>query len=448
MGCVLGALGCCFGSAACSLCCACCPSTRNSLATRLAYGVLLLIGMVISWIFLIPELADTLAKIPALCKQSAVNVAGIEISPGQIECDKFVGYLSVYRIQFSLACFFFIMMVLMLCVKRSKDPRSAIQNGFWFWKILIIIGICIGAFFIPSQGFAPAIMVIGSICGFIFILLQLILLVDFAHSWNESWVGKGEDGSKIHYFGLIFFTATFYILSIVAIVLLYVYYASKATCGLNIFFITINLVLCIIVSVVSVLPVVQNYHSTSGLLQSSFVTLYVIFLTWSAITSEKPDATCNPSWYDFNKNGNSTMNEVTGSGSVGVSSIVALVIFFGLIVYSALTSSTKSSGGKLLGISGNEETGTPVTDTEGGKSYDDEEQAVAYNYSLFHFMFFLASFYVMMTLTNWFKPTNNLNNFRQSDAAVWVKISSSWTCLLLYFWSVIAPCVFRNRDFS
>jgi hypothetical protein len=107
-------------------------------------------------------------------------------------------------------------------------------------------------------------------------------------SWNESWVGKGEDGSKKHYCGLIFFTTTFYILSTVAIILLYVFYASKPSCSLNIFFITINLILCIIVSIVSVLPVVQNYHSTSGLLQSSFVTLYVIFLTWSAITNEKP----------------------------------------------------------------------------------------------------------------------------------------------------------------
>jgi len=170
-------------------------------------------------------------------------------------------------------------------------------------------------------------------------------------SWNESWVGKGEDGSKKHYCGLIFFTTTFYILSTVAIILLYVFYASKPSCSLNIFFITINLILCIIVSIVSVLPIVQNYHSTSGLLQSSFVTLYVIFLTWSAITNEKPgmkrniyisikkefylDPICNPSWVGIIKNSNSTVVEASGNGSVDVSSIVALIIFFGLIVYSA-----------------------------------------------------------------------------------------------------------------
>ncbi len=66
-------------------------------------------------------------QIPVLCKSETYG--GIEIVEKQISCEKFVGYLSVYRIQFSLACFFFLMMILMLCVKRSKDPRTGIQNG-------------------------------------------------------------------------------------------------------------------------------------------------------------------------------------------------------------------------------------------------------------------------------------------------------------------------------
>lgn len=45
-------------------------------------------------------------------------------------CESIVGYSSVYRIQFSMACFFFLMMIIMLGVKRSKDPRSGIQNGY------------------------------------------------------------------------------------------------------------------------------------------------------------------------------------------------------------------------------------------------------------------------------------------------------------------------------
>lgn len=39
--------------------------------------------------------------------------------------------------------------------------------------------------------------------------------------------------------------------------------------------------------------------------------------------------------------------------------------------------------------------------SDAGKSYDDEQDSVVYNYSLFHLMFFLASFYLMMTLTKY-----------------------------------------------
>lgn len=43
-------------------------------------------------------------------------------------------------------------------------------------------------------------MYIGMAGGILFILLQLILLIDFAHIWNASWVSGVED-NKCWYVG-------------------------------------------------------------------------------------------------------------------------------------------------------------------------------------------------------------------------------------------------------
>lgn len=45
-------------------------------------------------------------------------------------CREIFGYTSVYRICMGVASFFFLMMILMLCVFSSRDPRSFIQNGY------------------------------------------------------------------------------------------------------------------------------------------------------------------------------------------------------------------------------------------------------------------------------------------------------------------------------
>ena len=46
---------------------------------------------------------------------------------------------------------------------------------------------------------------VGMAGAFCFILIQLVLLIDFAHSWNESWVEKMEEGnSRCWYAGRFF----------------------------------------------------------------------------------------------------------------------------------------------------------------------------------------------------------------------------------------------------
>lgn len=100
-------------------------------------------------------------------------------------------------------------MLLMIGVRNSRDPRASIQNGFWGIKFVIMIAFIIAAFFIPSgmpemivflldlilAPFTTVWYVFGLIAGFIFILVQLVLYIDFAFNLNESWVGKMEDAS-------------------------------------------------------------------------------------------------------------------------------------------------------------------------------------------------------------------------------------------------------------
>jgi hypothetical protein len=55
----------------------------------------------------------------------------------------------------------------MIKVKTSNDFRAKIQNGFWAFKLLFLIALIIGAFFIPHNSFDYAFMIIGLIGGFL-----------------------------------------------------------------------------------------------------------------------------------------------------------------------------------------------------------------------------------------------------------------------------------------
>ena len=68
---------------------------------------------------------------------------------------------------------------------------------------------------------------------------------------------------------------------------------------------------------------------------------------------------------------------------------------------------------------------------------------------VFYLVFLLGSAYMAMLFTGW--SLNNTPGQFTIDYgwfSVWVKMASSWFSALLYVWTLIAPAVLRNRNFS
>uniref|UniRef100_A0A8C5LQ45 Serine incorporator 2 n=1 Tax=Leptobrachium leishanense TaxID=445787 RepID=A0A8C5LQ45_9ANUR len=420
---LLSCASCLCGSAQCLLC-ACCPSTKSSTATRLSFSIFLLLGTLVACIMIIPGVEQGLQKIPFLCNTATIS--------GSVDCNIVVGHEAVYRMCFAMAAFFFLFMLLMICVQSSRDPRAYVQNGFWFFKFLILVGITVGAFFIPHGTFTIVWYYFGMVGGFIFILVQLILIIDLAHSWSQSWLQLAEDGNtKCWYAALLICTFLLYAASIVAIVFLYIYYTKSDNCTANKVFISLNLIFCVIVSIVSILPKVQEAQPHSGLLQASVITLYTMYVTWSAMANV-PDPTCNPTLLAFVTNSTSTSSATTQDQWWDAPSIVGLVIFILCTLFISLRSSNNAQVNKLMQTEDSSaESGVPIAEDGAHRAYNNEDDSVAYSYSFFHFCLFIASLYIMMTLTNWYLPSQTGQSLSSPWSAVWVKISSSWVFFTL-----------------
>ncbi|XP_011847603.1 PREDICTED: serine incorporator 5 [Mandrillus leucophaeus] len=262
-------------------------------------------------------------------------------------CEKLVGYSAVYRVCFGMACFFFIFCLLTLKINNSKSCRAHIHNGFWFFKLLLLGAMCSGAFFIPDQDtFLNAWRYVGAVGGFLFIGIQLLLLVEFAHKWNKNWTA-GTASNKLWYASLALVTLIMYSIATGGLVLMAVFYTQKDGCMENKILLGVNGGLCVLISLVAISPCVQNRQPHSGLLQSGVISCYVTYLTFSALSSKPAEVVldehgknvtiCVP---DFGQDLYRDENLVT---------ILGTSLLIGCILYSCLTSTTRSSSDALQG---------------------------------------------------------------------------------------------------
>lgn len=439
----------------------------DSVATRIAYALLLLVNSILSWIMLTRW---------AIEKLQHLMLDYVKITCGEGDC---YGWLAVHRINFALGLFHLLFAALLLGVNSSKNPRAAIQNGYWGPKILAWLGLIVLTFFIPDAFFMFWGNYIAFIAAMMFLILGLILLVDLAHNWAEFCLVQIEDtDSKVWRFILIASTLGMYVASLAMTIVQYIFFAASG-CSMNQAAITVNLLLWLAVSVISVHPTVQEFNPKAGLAQAAMVAIYCTYLTMSAVSME-PDTTedhrCNPL--------------VLGQGTRTTTIVIGAIATMLTVAYTTTRAATQSLG---LGGSGRghirlpeddehdlvttqpsarremraealrravEEGSLPadalLSDDEddseaggggGNTSHDDERSSTQYSYSMFHIIFFLATAWVATLLTS------DWDDQRQDDFATvgrtmwasWVKIVSSWLCYAMYTWTLVAPIILPDR---
>jgi serine incorporator 1/3 len=468
---------------------------QSSIATRVGFCLIFCLDALVAWL--------------SLTRFAMNKIEDWSYQYLKLDCkdkDRCYGVLAVHRITFALTLFHFILGMLLIGVQDTRTKRAAIQNGWWGPKVLAWILLTVLMFFIPNGFFVVWANYFALILASVFIVLGLVLLVDFAHTWSETCLDKWEETeSSFWKYTLIGSTLGMYATMVTVTGLLYGYFSGSG-CGLNTFFITFNLFLCLLITALCISPQVQEANPRSGLAQSSMVSAYCTYLITSALMNRNNEH-CNP------------IQRNQGSGAKTTTVVIGACFTFLAIAYSTSRAATQSKAlvgkkraeanrrsgaangyGPLATHAGtSEEEGSVTTqqptrkedlriqalraaveagslpasalddsDDEddddvgsfvagGGDEADDERNGTRYNYSFFHFIFAIAACYTAMLLTDWKfvklggpspDPVENgapIVYIGRSAAAMWMRVVSSWLCIAIYSWSLVAPVIMPDR---
>ncbi|KAJ1393503.1 Serine incorporator/TMS membrane protein [Sesbania bispinosa] len=263
----------------------------------------------------------------------------------------------------SLGCFIFYIIMFLSTAGTSKlnEMRDTWHSGWWSVKIALWVVMTVIPFLLPS-GF---IQIYGEVAHFgagVFLLIQLISIISFITWLNDCCESEKYAAScQIH---VMLFATTAYVVCLVGIILMYIWYAPKPSCLLNIFFITWTLVLLQLMTSVSLHPKVNT-----GILTPGLMGLYVVFLCWCAIRSE-PD-------------GENCIRKSDSANKTDWLSIISFVVAILAIVIATFSTGIDS---KCFQIRKDD---TPAEDD------------VPYGYGFFHFVFATGAMYFAMLLIGW-----------------------------------------------
>ncbi|KAF8392482.1 hypothetical protein HHK36_022824 [Tetracentron sinense] len=408
--------------ASCCVCSTCglCGSVASGISkrsARIAYCGLFGVSLIVSWI--LREVAAPLMK-----KIPWINTFSVTPSDEWFQTD------AVLRVSLGNFLFFAIFALIMIGVKDQNDRRDSWHHGGWIVKIVVWVLLIILMFFLPNV----IITIYETLAKFgsaLFLLVQVIILLDFTHSWNDAWVEKDE---QKWYIALLAISIGCYIAAFVFSGILFIWFnPSGHDCGLNIFFLVMTMTLAFAFAIIALHPRVNG-----SLLPASVISIYCAYLCYTGLSSEPRDYACNGLH-------NKSKAVSTSTLILGMLTTVLSVLYSAVRAGSSTTflspPSSPKSGGKKPLLEEEIETGKE-------KEKETEARPVSYSYTFFHLIFALASMYSAMLLTGWSSSTSSSSDLIDVGwTSVWVRICTEWVTAALYVWSLIAPLIVPDREF-
>ena len=283
----------------------------------------------------------------------------------------------------------------------------------------------------------------------IFVVLQQVILIDVAYNWNDDWVEKANDADRLAYGSgsgwlqaIVGVCLTMYTTSIVAIGFMF---SSFDECPANAWVITLTLL------AVLGMAALQLSGDDGSLLTSSVISLYIVYLCFS-IVSKNPKHECNPRLGE---------NDVWGI-TIGLLLTLVSLIWTGwswsaearLSVESVQAPKTVAPQSDELNLEvpflDQDEQVTTGLVTEQSSGAEDPDMSHIWKLNI---VMGLISCYVAMILTGWgtvdgLDENHNAANPTVGRVNMAILGVSQWLAIGLYSWTLIAPRLFPDRDFT
>ncbi|XP_077231531.1 serinc-domain containing serine and sphingolipid biosynthesis protein [Tasmannia lanceolata] len=341
---------------------------------------------------------------------------------------------AVLRVSLGNFLFFTILALIMIGVKDQNDKRDSWHHGGWIAKMIVWALLTVLMFFLPNV----VITIYATLSKFgsgLFLLVQVIILLDFTHSWNDAWVEKDE---QKWYIALLSVSGVCYIAAFTLSGVLFIWFnPSGHDCGLNVFFLVMSMILAFGFGVIALHPQVNG-----SLLPASVISVYCAYLCYCALSCEPTDYACNG--LHKHSKGVSTSTLFLGMTTTVLSVVYSAVRAGSSTTFLSPPTSPKSGAKKPLLDSNELEAGK-----EQKKEKETEARPVTYSYTFFLMIFALASMYSAMLFTGWTSTSSDSSDLIDVGwTSVWVRICTEWVTAGLYIWTLLAPVLLPDREFS